>query len=415
MTLPRRNVAITRAGSVIASKGVLLEMLASSAPRTVHVASGSISTQVRGLAHRDRAALVGESDDLGGPFAHYPGDAAPVEQTGLDHRLRHHRQRRLEPEHAGPGGGELDALFLLGVRGVVGGDAVDHALGQRVPQRHGVREFPQGRVHLVHRVVGLEPRVVEQQVVRGDLGADRDPEPLRPADQLDRAGGGGVADVHACFRVAGQQRVAGDDRLFGGARPTREPQPRGVRALVRDRAERQPRFLGVLRDEHAQRVGVFEGAAHHQRVVHAFAVVGEHPHPGDTGGHRAHLGELLAGQADRDRSDRVDVDQADLLPAPPHVVGDHHRVRHRVRVRHRENRRVAAECRGGGTGFDGLGVLAARFAQVRVQVDEARQQDLSRAVDHLGVGVHARPDLARSRRRRAGRRRDRPRRRAGRS
>ena len=45
---------------------------------------------------------------------------------------------------------------------------------------------------------------------------------------------------------------------------------------------------------------------------------------------------------------------------------------------------AAAASRSGG---DGLGVLAARLAQVDVEVDEAGQRDEAVGVDHAGVGA----------------------------
>lgn len=117
--------------------------------------------------------------------------------------------------------------------------------------------------------------------------------------------------------------VAGDDGFLGGPWPSGQAQPGGGGSLVGDGADGQPRLLGVLGDEHAQPGGVLEGAAHHQRIVHADAVVGEHPHLRGPGGHHAHLGELLAGQPDGDGAHRVHVHQADLLAPMPDVVGDH--------------------------------------------------------------------------------------------
>ena len=90
-------------------------------------------------------------------------------------------------------------------------------------------------------------------------------------------------------------------------------------------------------------------------------------------------------QPDGDRADRVHVDQADLLPAVPDVVGDDRAVGDRVGVGHREHRGVAAQSRCRRTGFDVLGVFAAGLAQVGVQVDEAGQQDLAAGVDDVGI------------------------------
>ena len=117
----------------------------------------------------------------------------------------------------------------------------------------------------------------------------------------------------------------------------------------------------------------------------AFAVVGEHPHLRGAGGHHAHLGELGSGQPDGDRADRVHVDQPDLLPPVPDVVGDHRAVGDRVGVGHREHRGESTESRCGRAGFDVLGVFAAGLAQMGVQVDESRQQHLPGGVDDIGI------------------------------
>ena len=143
--------------------------------------------------------------------------------------------------------------------------------------------------------------------------------------------------MHPGPRIAGQDRVAGDDGLLGRARPTRQAQLRGVGALVGDGPDGETRLLGVLGDQYPEPARVFQRAPHDQRIMHADSVVGEHPDLTGTGGHQPHLGELLAFQAHGDRADRVHVDQADLLPAVPDVVGDHRTVRHRVGVGHRED------------------------------------------------------------------------------
>jgi hypothetical protein len=175
-----------------------------------------------------------------------------------------------------------------------------------------------------------------------------------------------VADVHPRSGVAGQQRVAGDDGFLGGTGPAGQAEQRGVGSFVRDGADREPRLLGVLGNEDTNARGVFEGAAHDQRVVHADAVVGEHPHLTSAGGHQAHLGELGARQPHGDRADRMHVDEPDLLAPVPDVVGDDGAVGDRVGVGHREHRGVAAQSRCGRTCFDVLGVLTARLSQVGV-------------------------------------------------
>ena len=102
-------------------------------------------------------------------------------------------------------------------------------------------------------------------------------------------------------------------------------------------------------------------------------------------GHRAQLGQVLAGEPHGDRPDRLHVDQAGLATEPPHLLDDAGRVGDRRGVGHRAHRGVAAERRGPGAGLDGLGVLAAGFAQVGVQVDETRQGDQPVGVDRRGA------------------------------
>ena len=78
-------------------------------------------------------------------------------RPGLDHRLHDDRECGLEAEHSRASGCELAALVLLGVRSMVGRDAVDDSLGQTLAQRGNITGLTQGRVDLVDRVVRLEP------------------------------------------------------------------------------------------------------------------------------------------------------------------------------------------------------------------------------------------------------------------
>ena len=296
------------------------------------------------------------------------------------------RESRLQPEHARPRGLPLGVLVLVGVRGVVGRDHVDDALGQGVPHRPRVVRGAQRRVDLVDRVVAGEPGVGEQQVVRRHLRAHAHAGGLRGAQHVDRPGGGHVADVQPRAGLAGQRAVPRDDGLLRGGRPALQPQPGRDGALVGLCAVGEPVVLGVLGDDDVERRGVLQRAAHDQRVVDALPVVAEHPHLRAARGHRAELGELRALQPDGDRADRDDVHQGGVAPEPPHLLDHPGGVGDRVGVGHRVHGGEAAERRGARAGRDGLGVLPARLAQVRVQVDQARQRDQPGGVDDLGTG-----------------------------
>jgi len=196
-----------------------------------------------------------------------------------------------------------------------------------------------------------------------------------------------VADVQPRPDVAGQQRVAGDNGLLGGRRPAGETQPGRHDTLVQLRAGGEPGLLGVLGDHSVEGPDVLQGAAHQGGVGHAGTVVTEHPHTRGRVGHRAELGQLRTRPSHRDRTDRRHIDQPGLAAEPPHLLDDACGVGGRVGVGHGEHRGVPAERGRRRPGRHGLGILAARFAQVGVQVDQAGQQHRAGSVDHLVSGA----------------------------
>ena len=167
-------------------------------PSTTCARGRVVEHHVGRLAHRERPAVAGQPPDPGGRVGHPLGDAGPVEQAGVDHRLLHHRQRGLQPEHPEGRRLPLAVLVLVRVRRVVGGDDVDGAVGQAGAQRLDVGGRAQRRVDLVDRVVRRSELVGQQQVVRADLGGDvpalrswpsgRSP-PSRPSTRGRRAAG----------------------------------------------------------------------------------------------------------------------------------------------------------------------------------------------------------------------------------
>ena len=100
---------------------------------------------------------------------------------------------------------------------------------------------------------------------------------------------------------------------------------------------------------------------------------------------RPELGELGALEALGDRADRHDVDQPGGQSEVEDPLGRLGGVGDRGGVGHGEHGGVATDGRGPRARGDRLGVLAARLAQVRVQVDEAREQGEAVGVDPLGV------------------------------
>src|SRR5262249_47585590 len=129
---------------------------------------------------------------------------------------------------------------------------------------------------------------------------------------------------------------------------------------------------------------VLHGAPVQARVHDAAAVVGE----GDAArfGELRQLGQLLAAQAARDGADGVDAHHALDLRLGADVVGDRAVVVHGVRVRQAAYGGEPARSGGPRTGCHGLLVFVARLAQVHVDIDEARADDLAARVDDLGAG-----------------------------
>ncbi len=138
--------------------------------------------------------------------------------------------------------------------------------------------------------------------------------------------------------------------------------------------------------------GVLQRAPHQRRRHDGAAVVRE--------AHSAlvrelgHLGELGAGLALGDGGEEADRD----LRVGPGLLGeraeDRGRVDDRLRVRHREDRAVAAGRSRLGAARDRLLVLASRSPEVHVRIDEGRRQHEPGPVEHaVPVDGQARAQL----------------------
>ncbi len=137
--------------------------------------------------------------------------------------------------------------------------------------------------------------------------------------------------------------------------------------------------LAVLGEDDAERAGGLERLPHHDGVLDAGSVVGEEPNS-----KRGHLGKGRhpfpgAPQGDRPR----DRDVGAGTPAEfQHVAHGRSRVGRRLGVRHRDDGGVTAERGRARPGLDGLRLLAAGFAQVRVDVDEPGRDETTRRVEN---------------------------------
>ena len=229
--------------------------------------------------------------------------------------------------------------------------------------------------------------VVEREVVRRHLRSYV--QALRPgaAHQLDAAGGAEVGDVHVRAGLAGKGDVAGNHVLLGGARDALEAEAGRDPAFVHDAAG-ELRVLAMVDDRQVEGGGVLEGVAHDAGVRDGVAVVAE----ADAACVRqlAHLRELLTGAALRHCADRQHAHEAGLPRSLHDVVDGAAIVHRRLGVGHGADGSEAAARRRPSAGLDGLLVLEAGIAQVRVEVDEPRRNDEAGGVDDPGaVGRHA--------------------------
>ena len=101
----------------------------------------------------DRLAVPAETPDACRCGRHDARDIRPPHQAGLDDRRVHDGEGGLEPDHAVGRGLPFALLRLDRVRGVVGRDDVDRAVGECRAQRERVLAAAERRVDLEVRVV----------------------------------------------------------------------------------------------------------------------------------------------------------------------------------------------------------------------------------------------------------------------
>ena len=104
VTLPRSSVAVTVAGKVIDSYGVLADRLASSAPATVQVASGSTTVRLAGSPTSSGRPWSGRPTMRAGFSLITRATSRQFSRPGSTMVCDHHRQRRLQTRacRAGP-------------------------------------------------------------------------------------------------------------------------------------------------------------------------------------------------------------------------------------------------------------------------------------------------------------------------
>ncbi len=265
---------------------------------------------------------------------------------------------------------------------MIGADTVKRAIPQAGDDGFPVRRGAQRRVHLQVGIVGAECLLGQSDVVRRRLSRDVDAVPLRPANKLNRHRRADVLQVDMGAGVVGEDYVARDYDVLGGMRPALQAKAGGDRALVHDGLLGHGFVLTMVENGQVEHLGVFDGPAHDLVAFNAEAVVRNGDDPGLL--QRAVRRELLALHADGDAAGGIDMHRnrargvVDQLNGAS-VVG------RRGRVGHADDRREAA---GGGShraGKNGFLVGLAGFAEMHVNIHEARADDEAGRVNHRGL------------------------------
>src|SRR6202162_3956973 len=126
----------------------------------------------------------------------WPGYAGAIDDATIEAEPEDHANGRLKAMEAVRTG-------LLGrplVRRMVGSDHVDHPIQQTPVQGIAVIKRSQGRIDIALRAHGPRIFLGQHQVVRRDLGRDRQSLRFRRANQLDSAARAHVLDMKACGR-----------------------------------------------------------------------------------------------------------------------------------------------------------------------------------------------------------------------
>ncbi len=236
-----------------------------------------------------------------------------------------------------------------------------------------------------------DPFVRQGKVMRRHVAGDGQAGRLRATDQVKRLSRGEMRQVQPCPRLVANDirkdgQIAPDCRRLGSGRPAAQPQHGRHEPVVRLGALGLRRILWVIDDRQPQGPGVRQRRPQDRGGPDRRPVVREADDP--------RVRQLPEGRetfpspSGRDRPDRQ---QLDRRPGG-HGGGSNRRqharlIQRRRRVRHRADRREPAVRRRRQPARDGLGILVAGLAQVRVQVREPGRDDDPVGGHAIGIGA----------------------------
>ncbi len=173
-----------------------------------------------------------------------------------------------------------------------------------------------------------------------------------------------------------------DHQLLGEGGPSWHAELAAALPFVHHGTAGEGADFAVLGEDDVESAGVLHRPAHQQRVLYAGPVVGEQADAGI--GELTERGELLTTATDRDAPAGIDVAEPGSDPCVTNELDDAASVGRRLGVGHRHHGRVAAEGGRAAARPDRLGILATRFPQMGVEVDEAGGDDAVRGIEHCG-------------------------------
>ena len=248
--------------------------------------------------------------------------------------------------------GHRQALALLVVRRMIGGDGVDGAVLQAFDDGGAVDLAAQRRRHFGEGAVIADIEVGEGKMMRRRLAGDPQPARLGLAHAVHGIGGRDMGDVIAPAGMLDQADIALDHHGLGDFGNTFEAETGGDLALGHAAAGGQRKILGMLRDQEIECFGVAQRAAHHLAIGNRQPIIGERHRAGL--GQHAEFGQLLAFQPFGDGGKREHLDALGFARAAVDEFDQPDIVDHRVGVGHAaQTGHTAGQCReaAGGDGF----------------------------------------------------------------
>ena len=294
--------------------------------------------------------------------------------------LQRKRQQQLQAGRAGLGFGERQVLAVLIHRRMVRAQAVDSALGQTARERVAIALASEGRLEPAMRIEVAEIHVAQMQMVDRDVAAHRQAFLLGMPHHLHRAGRRQPAYMDPCPRGADQLQNGTEGDGLRERGDAGQPESRRDLAVVRHAVLRKPGIFRAQPYRVSKRGRILQRAPQQLRVAQRHVALRKR----DTTGlaELGHLGERLAPQLYRQRSQRIDARAGKRLGAPTQHVDESRLVERRIGVRRAGKRGNAARHRCIHLGLQRGFVLVARLPQPRRKVDEAGRNDQSLRVDH---------------------------------